>query len=557
MRSTNSCVFPTLVLLGYACVHCSAGDLWSPGTQPEAWQRITRLQRVCVTTPVRSPFVSQCCQGDDPVERLAAIAWIGRTKSRHHIPDLELLLSDPVRHVRQLALECLCLLNCPEARQVIAHTVATTEEISTFALRGIGYRRYTPCGNDPWRLINEVMGLELKDRQAALARRRNQEWIKSAETPCANVFDIAITLERSMCDRNQLLEVTLSPQAGPGRPIAIESLTLQRQGDLLWVKADQTHTDAQAKLNHVANGLYRFQLNASQGPVSPGIYAICLRTTQWTESSLTGLPFFIRINRSQPDENEIPELLGRVDELPVVKRLGELRVREAVPSLMAHFKKAKDCEQMQVANALALIGDGRAAEAFLDFEWLTCWDSGADTDTFLNALDNTSQVYCVDYLDRALERWNLADDDERLEPQKILPGFSTAVAMMNRPLTEQHKKTVEWILQQQLDSAKDSDAASSTQHYRIAKLLVDYSQGDLQILAMWLTKLEEHPEVYLGTLEAIRNDQNNPQIRLIRLTRSKYDELLQYMEDWLRRKPHPGAISHRANQLRHNWHFEP
>ncbi len=559
MRSKYHFMLPTVVILVYSCMHCLAGDLWSPGTQPEVWRRITRLQRVCVTTPVRSPFVSQCCQSDDPIERLAAIAWIGRTQSKLHIPDLELLLSDPIRHVRQLALECLCLLNCPEARQVVAHAVGTAAEISTSALNEIGYRRRTPCGNGPWNLLDMVKGGKLEDRQAELAKASTQRWIQSNEPPCNRVVDIAISLKRSVCDRDQPLEVAFASRAGPAQPIALDSFGLQRLRDLSWVRlgsdfyADKTHTNANPKLIHVENGVYSFQLDGPNGPLSPGIYATRLRTTHGQESSLMSLPLFVRINRSQPDENEIQELLGRVDELPVIKRLGELRVRQAVPSLIARFKKVQDCDQIAVAGSLALIGDGRAAQAFLECATLSCWDSGTTTDIFLNELDITSQVYCVDYLNRARERWNAADDDEKLEPHKVLPGFRAAVAMMNRPLTEQHRKTVEWFLQQQIDTVSGSDPTIARLLFqRIADLLVDYSRGDLQILANWLAKLEEHPQAYLDTLWGICNAQSH---RRFRMSRSNYDELIEYLEDWLRRKPQPEIINHRVSQLIQNWHL--
>ena len=77
-----------------------ADDLWSPGSGGPMWARITRLQSVNLKSRVRSPFVSECCLSDDPVERLAAIAWIGRTRSEKHVPDLELRLADQIREVR-------------------------------------------------------------------------------------------------------------------------------------------------------------------------------------------------------------------------------------------------------------------------------------------------------------------------------------------------------------------------------------------------------------------------------------------------------------------------
>jgi hypothetical protein len=78
------------VLICVPTAMANAGDAWSPGaTAGEAWQRIQRLQSVSQAARVRSPFVTQCLESKDAVERAAAVCWVARTRSAVHAVDLE------------------------------------------------------------------------------------------------------------------------------------------------------------------------------------------------------------------------------------------------------------------------------------------------------------------------------------------------------------------------------------------------------------------------------------------------------------------------------------
>lgn len=189
-----------------------ADDIWSPGSGGPVWVRITRLQSVGVKPQVRSTFVTDSCSSDDPVERLAVIAWIGRTRSEKHIPDLERLLADKISQVRQLAFEALLVLDDPLAKKLVLQTILEVDDYSDEELATPSYRRGYSGGLSSVRdnqsaLTDLLKGLSLKDRKFWIEKCVDQpQWLLETQYERNDTkFDFRAVLKQSVFHRGPSL----------------------------------------------------------------------------------------------------------------------------------------------------------------------------------------------------------------------------------------------------------------------------------------------------------------------------------------------------------------
>ena len=484
-----------------------ADDFWSPGSGGPVWARITRLQSVDLKSRVRSPFVSECCLSDDPVERLAAIAWIGRTRSEKHVPDLELRLADKFKEVRQLAFEALQILDDPHAKKLVLQTMQEVDDFSNEALKLPSYRRSESsmgaANHDESALSDLLKGLSLKKRKEWIEKCVDQpQWLLEKPRESKDVkYDFHVVLKQSVLNRDESLTVSVDSLPPESRAAEeYKSVRIDRVRDLKCIKhrLSRSFWDSGELLRtKMKDGDWNYDVGANFQSVVPGVYAFAFRSPH-SSMGTYNFPFFIRINRSQKDEQAIPALISQLPNVAAARELGELRSREAVPKLIEYFRNSAECEHGGVGISLGIIGDGRAAEAFLDLPSIHCQDSDGNTGDWINELDSSAQVALSQRLNEISAFTKSWDSMNNWERSNGLLCYSLALAYSDRPLTVNQTEVTELLIDKvALHYTVDVSA------FQIVDLMTAYARGDPLILQRMLKKIEISPILYLHAVQGV------------------------------------------------------
>ncbi len=234
-------------------------------------------------------------------------------------------------------------------------------------------------------------------------------------------------------------------------------------------------------------------------PVSPGIYAVSLIPTKGDRHPCR---FYIRVNRSASQEREIEELLGNPIDTKVIARLGKLRSHEAVPKLIKHFMAAKDCEQAASGMALAMIGDARAAKAFLQIPNLYCYDTSWSSQEWLRAFDPAARKVCSESLSELgthlLENWPRLSAKGR---QLVLDSVILAFYNCERPLSENQLKIGKELISLLAGETRYPDGPQrSYTSIEMSSLIVAYLGNESDRITGWLRATKDEPGIVLAFL---------------------------------------------------------
>ena len=231
-------------------------------------------------------------------------------------------------------------------------------------------------------------------------------------------------------------------------------------------------------------------------------------------TSSNQFPFFIRINRSKADELEVEKLVQDVTSLEAVERLGQLRSSEAVPQLIERYRGATDCERVKIGEALAKIGDGRAAEIIFEKPAPHCREfevasidgnPPVNIKEWIRALDDEAQFGCINQVSEAMNnRTSNATRDEQYETARKL---NVALSCLHRPLIPANAQLIEKLFQDRIGQIAKQEPGKEKQFQEqmLAEAMVAASNGDPKMTAELLKRIEdlELPELYLRVIELL------------------------------------------------------
>lgn len=496
-----TCTSRIIFLVVCALTVCSSGsaeDQWSKGSAGESWDRINRLQSMGRRAHTRSNFVVTCTQSENAVERAAAVSWIARTGSFAHVEDLKALLNDPSPTVRRLA--WLALLNLPDvnAAKIVLWAIETKE-----MLPPVDEDQYGGIGaeiDDLVRICQESF-VERNNWIAGIANR--DEWIDRHLKDFTNSTSVQIELKCSIVDATEHFLFSVTPdtnvifQAFLSEPIEVESAAQRAWSDL---SPNARVVVQDLELLHVEP---MDNENATE-EFPPGVYAVSFQPTgKFEPTPLERFPFYVRIQRSSIQEQEIQELLEKPLNSQAVKRLGRLRAQAAVPSLIEHFVSSTGCEQFLTGKSLALIGDARATKAFLNVHRLSCDDTSSSSHSLLQMLDPNAKRICSEAIlemgTALLDNWEstLSTDNRWREIFRVAQAFYNC----ERPLRAEQIGIGAELASRLVEQGRSLVGDERQVHlYLTSEYLVAYLGGDSTLIVEWVRANREDPELILAFL---------------------------------------------------------
>lgn len=522
-RKTQRVVYwATCLFLYLIAPVCLAEDEWSPGSTDDSWKAISKLQSVNATARVRSPFVTQCCTSSELVERLAAISWIARTQSSSHIPDLELRLSDDVPMVRLFAYEALQSFRHPNAIALVLRYEDKIPENAS-ALKGMGF--YSTSGRTavatPSPYPASIQDRSFKTKQQWLDQSLDfTEWVNEQQEQ-ANENDSAqskVRLPTSIFSRDELIGV----EADAGVSVYIERVRNLRAIGIF--QPAQTPVADELRQEKSELNIRYFSPRSAREPILPGIYAVQILQRLPQSSGMGGglgagsftqgdagdaFPFFVRINRSNEDEQEVDNLLKEIKSPERIERLGQLRSRNAVVRLIDHYRGATDCDRVKIGEALARIGDGRAAEVLFEKPEPHCRDVDQgfepappkNISEWISELDDEAQIACID---QVAEATSLSPSLSEAERQAGARKLKAALNCLHRPLIPKYAQLIEKLFQNRIGQIAKQELGKerSFQEYLLAEAMVAASNDDPDSIKELLKRIEELdlPELYFRVI---------------------------------------------------------
>lgn len=241
--------------------------------------------------------------------------------------------------------------------------------------------------------------------------------------------------------------------------------------------------------------------------ISPGVYAVSLTPgIQSNRTAIGHFPFYIRVNRSASQDQEIEQLLNNPLNMKAVERLGRLRSHRAVPLLIEYFMATKDCEQASAGTALAMIGDERAARVLLQVPGLSCHDSSSSSQSLLRELDPAVQKICSQSLieigRQLLENWrpNLSAHERLLSLGSVRLAFYNC----ERPLGEKQARIGEELISRLLDESRRlSGTERRQQNLIVSEFVIAYLGNESERILWWLSANKDDPELVLEFLREL------------------------------------------------------
>ena len=493
-RSSKPFIALLLAFLWHPAV--LATDQWSNGSTDDSWERISRLQSVGRSAQVRSDFVTTCIESASAIERAAAVCWIARTSSVEHVVDLEVLLDDHTATVRRLAWNALLDLPDAKAAEVVLREIETKVELPPVNHYGSGT-------TGAMQFPEVVCRLSLVERKHWIAGLGEREgWIRSFAERRASRENLQFELSSSIIETADGLLLTVKPKAE-----VVFRANVSRHIQAATARESSLHgSNPTAKIAR-ANGdslQIKFSGIGASEQIPPGVYAVSLIPgLQSNRTAIGHFPFYVRVNRSTAQDQEIEQLLNNPMNLKSVERLGRLRSHRAVPLLIEYFMTTKDCEQAMAGTALATIGDERAARVFLQVPELSCHDSSVSSQSLLRELDPATQKVCSESLIEIgtllLENWrpNLSAHD-RLSS---LGSIKLAFYNCERPLGESQAKIGEELISRLVDESRRLNGRE--RHYLnsvVSEFVIAYLGNESERIIWWLRAAEEDPELVLAFL---------------------------------------------------------
>lgn len=505
----NSAHLKTLNWLTCLAVVCwaslaDAADRWSRGADNESWDRIGRLQSVEHTARVRSEFVVKCIESDQPIERAAAVCWIARTLSVPHVVDLENRLSDERMEVRRLAWNAILVMPDVKAAQIVLRMVESERKLLPVAAGGQMV--------SPMQFPEHICGLSLVERKKWLADLGDREaWIKrfvEERTPKQNLTGAIVA---SRLEAKSGLQFTIHPQA-----THVISNGVWCVSETSVEHAFRKSEWGPPRVNHTTAGTSLQVYFQNSEAVEPSIYKVALTSDERLRgfaisksrlSDLSAFPFFIRIDRSAQQEQEILKLLNQPLDKRIIQRLGELRAEEAVPKLVQHFFNSDPDTQFDLARTLSLIGDERAVGSFIEVPFLQFDGEGVSSYGFIQDLNPLSRRVAGEKLleigSRLLNDWTQLDSQAR---KKRVDSISMAYRCCGRPLTERQLEIGCELIERILADARHAERADRSNLTINAGLLAGAFLGtEIDRMDAWLQAQADDPDALNAFLYAYAN----------------------------------------------------
>ena len=234
--------------------------------------------------------------------------------------------------------------------------------------------------------------------------------------------------------------------------------------------------------------------------LSPGVYSLSVDPNSGMGSgSGQSFPFFVRVHRTDDQEREVERLLEKPLDGAAVGRLGLLRASAAVPRLIEYFESHSECERASAGQSLAMIGDARAASAFLKTPSWSCQDSGWTCFQEFFELDSPVREICdqkiVDIGLQLRDRWSEFSDVER---RTRVTGIQMALYRCQRPLNETQASVLKGVIQQFKQAAMEAPEQERVYHYmEVSPLIIAYLATDPSNATAWLKANQDQPELIL------------------------------------------------------------
>ena len=360
---------------------CMGEDRWAPGSEWPNWRKIEALQNYPFPIAEPIPNLASACTDKDPLVRAAACMALGRTASADHLPLLVPLLDDECESVRRFSLAAILHVESAQIKPPVLKVVGTWEDLQPNQL----FHYHSSLGlirlGLPPSLLKRSSTLE--QRQAWLARPEAAAW-KPSFPATQNSYAyhdgrtcVSMSMPNTEIDSDEKLAVKFrvvrrggkrSAKAFPERervylgPISERGEVQSGGGDIIRTSFRSAAGPNEKRLTVTLppEGDQDFELVvASHETLLPGIYVFHVETADW--------PLLVRIRRSKASEDQAPAWIAQLPDPQAAQRLGEQRVKAAVPALIQAFVANAGKNNFATARALARIGDPAAIPVLLKY----------------------------------------------------------------------------------------------------------------------------------------------------------------------------------------------